>query len=539
LALTVLFLAGCSSGGSGGSSGGGTTYWYADWYCTGSQCAAVMGGYSGTAGPFSSSAECEQWRQTYILTSSCSTNPGGGGGAPPTISDFTPKSGAPGISVTITGSNFPTNISDITVTVSGVTASVTSATSTQLVIMIPAMGNLTGPISVTTPSGNVISAASFTVIVPNPIANLAIKKIAPGYSHTCAILADDSVKCWGSNESGQLGDGTTTTPSGAVAVGGVANPIDIAVGISFSCGVFGAAPGDPSGSVQCWGKGTSGQLGNNANANSATPVPVTSLSTVIQISARANHVCALLSSGQIMCWGDGSSGQLGNGSTSNASIPVAVQGTGPDDYSIVNAQGQPASTKAFQVSAGDAHTCARVSTSNGSAGLGVKCWGATNHGELGNGAALCEVNTICDPKAPNPVPQYVSQMTSAVLMAAGAHHTCTVITNGQLRCWGQGDKGQLGNNSNTHSSTAVVVFNIPSATMTSAGSEFSCASAGGALKCWGGNNNGQLGNGGTSDSSIPVTATAVAAGTFDPTTLMGGDQKTCMKLADNTSFCFP
>lgn len=463
----------------------------------------------------------------------------GGGGAAPAISGFTPMSGAPGTSVTVTGSNFPTHIADITVTVSGVTAPVTSASSTQLVITVPSMGNATGPISVVTPSGNATSSASFTVIVPNPLGTSAIRKIAPGYTHTCALLADDTVKCWGSNDFGQLGDGTTSPSSSAVSVAGVTNPVDIAVGTSFSCAIFGATSGASSGSVKCWGLGTSGQLGDNTNASSATPVSVSSVSTASQISARAHHVCALLTSGQVVCWGEGTSGQLGNNSTSNSPIPVAVVGTGPDNYAVVNAQGQPASTKAFQVTAGDAHTCARVSTSNGSAGLGVKCWGSTNHGELGDGSALCQVNTICDPKNPNPVPQYVSGLTSASQIAAGARHTCVALTSGGARCWGQGDMGQLGNGSNVHSSTPVLVSGISGATAASAGSEFSCVSSTGALKCWGRNNNGQLGNGATSNSSTPVTTTAVAAGNYDPMTLMGGNQETCMKLADNTAFCFP
>jgi len=99
--------------------------------------------------------------------------------------------------------------------------------------------------------------------------------------------------------------------------------------------------------------------------------------------------------------------------------------------------------------------------------------------------------------------------------------------------------GQLGNGSSVHSSTPVLVSGISGATAASAGSEFSCVSSSGALKCWGRNNNGQLGNGTTSNSSTPVTTTAVAAGNYDPTTLMGGNQETCMKLADNTAFCFP
>lgn len=240
-----------------------------------------------------------------------------------------------------------------------------------------------------------------------------------------------------------------------------------------------------------------------------------------------------------MCWGEGTSGQLGHGATASSAVPVAVLGTGADDYDVVNAQGQPASTKAFQVSAGSAHTCARVSTSSGSAGLGVKCWGATNHGELGNGATLCQAQTICDPKGPNPVPQRVSSLTNAADLAAGGNHTCVVLTTGGARCWGLGDQGQLGNGALLRSSTPVVVSGLSGATKASAGNVFSCASAGGALKCWGGNDAGQLGNGTTTSSPTPVTVTAISAGAFAPETLRGGDLETCMRRTDGTAFCFP
>jgi alpha-tubulin suppressor-like RCC1 family protein len=461
------------------------------------------------------------------------------GGVAPSIASFSPSSGAPGTSVTITGSNFPVSVSAITAKVGGVAAAITSVSSTQLVITIPPLGNSAYLISVVTTGGTATSTQSFTVIVPNPLGNESIKRIASGADHACAIVADDSVKCWGGNQSGQLGDGTTAGTTAAVAVSGIANAIDIAAGSSFSCAVVGATPGATTGSVMCWGNGTSGQLGNNSNSSSSMPVAVSSLSTTTQISARAGHACALLSSGQVMCWGEGTSGQLGDGSISDSAVPVAVQGTGPDNYAIVNALGEPASTKAFQVSAGNTHTCARVSTSSGSAGLGVKCWGATNHGELGNGAAFCPANTICDPKPPNPFPQRVSSLTNAAQLAAGGNHTCVVLTTGGARCWGQGDQGQLGNGAVSRSSTPVTVAGVSGASNASAGNVFSCVSASGALKCWGANGSGQLGNGTTTNSPTPVTVTAISAGAYDPVTLTGGDLETCMKRSDGTAFCFP
>jgi alpha-tubulin suppressor-like RCC1 family protein len=418
-------------------------------------------------------------------------------------------------------------------------AAITAISTTQLIITIPpSLGGSAYPITVVTAGGTVVSAQTFTVVVPDPLGAASIKKIASGVDHACAILTDDSVWCWGGNGLGQLGNGTTASATVAVPVSGVTNAIDIAVGSSFSCAVVGTAQGAISGSVQCWGSGTSGQLGNGATSSSSTPVAVGSLSTATQVAARAGHACALLARGDVLCWGEGGSGQLGNGSSSSSAVPVAVIGTGADNYSIVDVSGNPASTKAFEVSAGDEHTCARISTSNGSDGLGVKCWGATNHGELGDGAPMCQVGVICDPKAPNPVPQRVAGVVSAARLAAGGHHTCVALTAGFAKCWGAGNQGQLGNGGLVHVSMPVNAA-LTGVTDVSAGSAFSCASASGALKCWGANDTGQLGNGLTANSPTPVAVTAIDAGTYAPDTVKGGDVETCMKRSDGTAFCFP
>ncbi len=459
--------------------------------------------------------------------------------APPSITGVSPTSGEAGTPITISGSNFPISGVGITVEVGTAAAAIVSVSGTQLTVTAPVLGSGSYAVKVTTPGGNVTAAQSFTVTVPVPLGNATIKKIAAGVDHTCAILANDSVSCWGANQSGQLGSGTTTATTAVVPVAGISNAIDIAAANAFSCALVGAAPGATSGSVMCWGTGTLGQLGNGGFANSSTPIAVVSLNTVTQISARARHACALLLSGQVMCWGDGSSGQLGDGTTSGSAVPVAVQRTGPDNYAVVDQFGQPASTKAFQVSAGNSHTCARVSTADGSAGLGVKCWGATNFGELGNAAPFCQVGAICDPKAPNPVPQRVSNLTTAAHLAAGGGHTCAILTTGGARCWGYGDRGQLGNGALLRSSTPVAVSGLSGATQASAGSLFSCASTGSALKCWGAGDLGQLGNGATSDSSTPVVVTAIGASAYDPVTLTGGSSRTCMKRTDGTAFCFP
>jgi hypothetical protein len=157
--LGVVGLLACGGGG-GGEGAGGSSY-YADWWCEGPMCAEIMGAYSGINGPFASKAACEQWRQDQILTSVCTTNPGGVGSGAPTISGFTPTSGVPGATVTITGSNFPTSV---TVTINGVTATVISSSSTRIEFTIPSMDGFIGPIEVATSTGTVTSSNSLTVL---------------------------------------------------------------------------------------------------------------------------------------------------------------------------------------------------------------------------------------------------------------------------------------------------------------------------------------------------------------------------------------
>lgn len=552
----ALALAGCGGGGGGG---GADANWYYHFICNGdTECLSTnftpngdpegtssqgpgQGGEAGCNGlmnfgrNFWNIPPAQQWCDHVA-----SIPP------PITITGFTPATGVPGTQVTVTGSGFPSRAADIAVTFGPETVALTSLSGTQLRFNVPTIGNGSYVIAALRPIPNspasrqATAPGTFKIEVPSPIGSAAVKKIAPGVNHICAIMADDTVKCWGSNTAGQLGNGSTAATSSAVAVTGVANAIDIAAGSSFSCAVVGAAPAAASGSVVCWGLGTTGQLGNNSNASSSTAVTAGSMTTAIQVTARAGHACALLTDGRVMCWGAGGSGQLGNNSTSNSPVPVAVQGLGPDNYEVVNAQtGEAASTKAFQVSAGSEHTCARVSISNGSAGLGVKCWGATNHGELGNGAPFCQVNTICDPKGGDPVPRRVSNLATAVHLAVGGHHACVALNSGGARCWGRGDQGQLGNNTNTRSNTQQTVSGLSTATHVSAGDAFTCASTPTALRCWGDNSGGQLGNGGTANSSVPVTATAIDGGTYAPETLRGGDLETCLKRNDDTAFCFP
>lgn len=202
-----------------------------------------------------------------------------------------------------------------------------------------------------------------------------------------------------------------------------------------------------------------------------------------QIATSWNHVCAIDAGGGVWCWGFNLRGQLGNGTTTDSTLPVAVTGL---------ASGVAA------VSAGVNETCA-VTTSGG-----VKCWGWNGQGQLGDG-------TTVDSSTPVDV---VGLASGVARVAVGSSHACALTVAGAVKCWGAAGRGQLGNGTNTASSTPVDVIGLASgATWITAGGGWSCAVAsGGAVKCWGEGLYGELGTGVAGDSNVPVDVVGLGSG---------------------------
>ena len=216
------------------------------------------------------------------------------------------------------------------------------------------------------------ATVSRTSPVPVHMGGVPLVEISAGRGHTCAVSPVGGVYCWGAGSSGQLGNGRTgrapvpapVDPGGALS--GV-TITQIAAGADHTCAL------SSSGAAYCWGRNTSGQLGDGDTINRASPVAVDTSGalsgvTITQIAAGADHTCALSSSGAVYCWGRNTSGQLGDGETINRASPIAVD-TG------AALPGVPLRG----ITAGNNHSCAASATV-------VYCWGLNSSGQLGDGS---------------------------------------------------------------------------------------------------------------------------------------------------------
>jgi cysteine-rich repeat protein len=353
-------------------------------------------------------------------------------------------------------------------------------------------------------------------------------------NHTCVVLADGGLRCWGGGLLGQLGSGDTLAigdepgelPAAGVAAGG---PVE-----QVACGAFHTCVLLAGGEVRCWGFGASGQLGNGSakdigDAAGELPVPAIPLAATMRaVAAGANHTCAIAMNDQLQCWGRNKYGHLGQDSTERL-------GDEPGELPV-----PPVAVPAVaEVVAGGEHTCVRLTDGS------VRCWGYNGRGQLGYETTL--------PRGDGSIPKIamlpdITLDAPAEQLAAGNEHTCALLADGRVACWGYNFYGQLGNelasdigDDEDEMPPRYVDLGEDTAKQVVAGKQHSCALLeSGEVGCWGGGIDGALGYGNTQSigayaGEMPPPYVDLGG---DAVMLAAGGSSTCALLVDGTLRCW-
>ncbi len=305
---------------------------------------------------------------------------------------------------------------------------------------------------------------------PRPIDNIA-QIASGGGSHSCVLLEDKTMKCWGTNAKGQLGLGVIgdSTPF-PTSVPDLADVATMDVGRFNTCAAL------EDGTVKCWGRNDRGQLGNTVDEDISTPLTVAGLTDIQDVQIGINYVCALDGAGDVFCWGRNEWGQTGDGTTVDRHVPNKVEGL----------------SQVEQIATGGWHSCALLTDGT------VQCWGFNMHGQLGYGGA----DTV-----PHFEPVAIAGLVDVKSLHLGWKYSCALLDDGTAKCWGNNEFGQLGwiaPDTDNHP----VPTEVPGLTnLTGMATDYkhACAWNGeGEMWCWGRNQEGQLGDGTRDDRYWPL-----------------------------------
>ena len=318
--------------------------------------------------------------------------------------------------------------------------------------------------------------------------------IAAGRWHTCVLLSDQSVRCWGANQGGQLGTGAAGKDEPKpVPVLEVDDAVELAAGGDSACAVR------IGGGVACWGSNSTGQLGLGTTGAAPEPTPKDAplLQGLHGLAMGPSHACGVGVGGGVTCWGSNSEGQLG---------PLA---TLPGPNLVAGLSG------AIAVTAGDAHSCAAL-------GEGAAwCWGLNGAGQLGDGSV-----------ASGPQPVQVQELNDLVAVAGGVSHTLGVRKGGQVSRWGWDLYGPKPDE--------MWVAELPGlvgVARVAVGPVHGCAIAGAQVLCWGANTAGQLGVGAIGPDAVSPDAIAVP-GVTGASRIAVGNEHTCVVVAGGHVTCW-
>ena len=405
------------------------------------------------------------------------------------------------------------------------------------------------------------SATAPTVEAQPEVAGVALRGVtstATGYYHGCALLQNTQVRCWGYNGVGELGNDDTSPLSGPVIVvnaagtGPLTGVTAVAAGEYHTCALL------SNHQVRCWGYNSYGQLGNGSDDDSHRPVGVRNaagtgpLTGVAQITAAEDTTCALLLDGRVRCWGDNSANQFGDGDDDSSDLPVATRNvadtgeltgvtqleTGPEatcarlangqarcwgdnyygqvgdgstdprDLPVVvrNASGNGPLVNVRRISAGGTHTCATITDGT------ARCWGDNGYGELGDGSEDHRYLPGAVRNASDTGP-----LRGIAYLDAGWDHSCARLVTGGARCWGENNYGAVGNGVDDYEDVLLPAVvrnagdngNLGGITQLQTSDYHTCVRLqNGQARCWGYGSYGNLGNGGDDSLSLPVKVLA-------------------------------
>ena len=373
---------------------------------------------------------------------------------------------------------------------------------------------------------------------------LPFSQVSAGAQHTCGVTTHNVTYCWGDNELGQLGNGTSTGPEtcGELEVPCFTRPVRVARGLKFrqvSAGSLHTCGVTRRNAAYCWGPTGFGRLGNGSHSGpescfwfqaeytcSTSPIAVRGGLAFRTLTSGDQHTCGVTTNDAVYCWGTNELGQLGNGTSTGPETCVAK---GSDD----ELEHAPCSTTPVrvvgrlrfrQVSAGRYHTCG-VTTDNR-----AYCWGASFWGQLGNGTnkgpETCGTHAPC-----STAPVRVARQLRFRQVSAGDDHTCGVTTENVAYCWGVNDGGELGHGNSPgpdecetyagHCSTRPVrVVGRLLFERVDGGGRSTCGlTMSGAVYCWGENRVGMLGIG---TNTGPETCPSASPCSMRPVRVRGG-----------------
>jgi alpha-tubulin suppressor-like RCC1 family protein len=330
--------------------------------------------------------------------------------------------------------------------------------------------------------GEPIKDESADLSTPIPVSDLSgIQKVVGGLSFSLAS-SDKGVWAWGSNISGQLGNGTLKDSSKPIKIPKLEHVTGIAAGWSHGLAIA-------DGKIWAWGSNSCGQLGNGQTKDSYVPVSIDGLTDIVEVAAGAYHSLARNKDGKVFAWGLGTDGQLGTGESGDRHVPVEITIPG----------------KIIQLAAGAYHSLARTDKL-------IWTWGSNSNGQLGDGT----------PDEPGPnrrglKPALTKDIgpRNVTWIGAGGYHSLAIVTISEVRdsarqlwTWGGNRYGQLGIGTNLDSDVPVPVTSkeLVDVKSVAGGLHHTLASIGnGRLYAWGSNSNGQLGNGKktASDAKVP------------------------------------